>query len=103
MRASCFFKYSSNFSLAFFNPQTGSAECVSQCGCAPSSTASRPGNAAPRRTPRTNENETAAALPGFSFTQSFAFIIPEVAAAEARGACIPLPAILVADPAEPTA
>ena len=42
------------------------------------------------------ENETAAALPGFCLTQSFALRIPAVAAADARVARKPLPARLVA-------
>src|SRR5439155_11154076 len=55
IRSSCWCRYASNFSLAFFNPQTGNAECVSQCGCEPSSTASSPGNAAPRSEEHTSE------------------------------------------------
>jgi hypothetical protein len=95
--ASCFFKYSSNFSLAFFNPQTGSAECVSQCGCVPSRTMSRPGKAAPARMPSTVE---ASPLPQFGilFDQSFAFVSPAVAASVARVAFTPWPAILAAEP-----
>ena len=61
----------------------GSAECVNQCGCAPKSTPSRLGNAAPTRAPATIEKETNAALPGFSLIQVRAFSTAEVEATEA--------------------
>src|SRR5215212_2114921 len=79
-----------NFSLALRSPYTGRAEYVNQCGCEPSNTVSKPGNAAPALIPSTSDTETTAALPGFSLTQSRAFSKPVVAAAEARVKRAPL-------------